>query len=284
MYLEHFNLASRPFNLRPDPAFLFPSEQHKLALAVLEYGLLEQDGYVVVTGEVGSGKTTLVRHLLGKLEPDFEVGLITNTHSSFGDLLHWVTAAFGLRRESRTDAELHQTFIDHIIGVYARGRKTLLIVDEAQNLDTGSLEEIRVLSNINADGSHVLQLLLVGQPELREKLADPRVTQIAQRISTHFHLDALAPAAIGEYINHRLWVAGASRPLFSQRAVDLIGRASGGVPRLINQIAETALVYAFAANANRVYFNTVEDVLKDRKTSKLLPVRSNLNEDLAVPS
>lgn len=274
MYLRHFNLRARPFNLRPDPAFLYPSEQHRLAAAVLEYGLVQQDGYVVITGEVGSGKTTLVRHLMTSLESQFEIGMIANTHASFGDLLHWVTVAFGIERSGRTDAELHQAFIEHIVDVYAGGRKTLLIVDEAQNLDADSLEEIRVLSNINSGGSHVLQLLLVGQPELRHQLSEPRLTQIAQRVSTHYHLDALAAEAVGSYLNHRLMVAGASRPLFSVSAVELIAAASGGIPRLINQIAETALVYAFASGATRVYRETILDVLEDRKQSQLLPVHA----------
>lgn len=284
MYLEHFSLNVRPFNLRPDPQFLYLSEHHRLALAVLRYGLLEQDGYVVVTGEVGSGKTTLVRHLLDVLATQFEIGMISNTHKSFGDLLHWVTVAFGIEREGRTDAELHQAFVDHMIGVYSRGKKVLLIVDEAQNLDAESLEEIRVLSNINSDGSHVLQLLLVGQPELRSRLNDQRLTQIAQRISTHFHLEALSSEAVGAYLAHRLRVAGAKRPLFSQRAVELIAGASGGVPRLINQIAETSLVYAFAAGTGVVYHKTVADVLQDRVNSDLLPVKSVAYANPAVSS
>ncbi|MEL7311228.1 MAG: AAA family ATPase [Pseudomonadota bacterium] len=283
MYLDHFNLQTRPFNLRPDPAFLYPSDQHKLALAVLEYGLMEQDGYVVITGEIGSGKTTLVRHLLSKLDSTFDIGLISNTHSSFGDLLHWVAVALGIERSDKTDAELHQAFVDHIIGVYARGRQTLLIVDEAQNLDADSLEEIRVLSNINTEGSHVLQLLLVGQPELRDRLADRRVSQIAQRVSTHYHLEALNETAVGDYLNHRLMVAGAKRPLFSASAVALIAEASGGVPRLINQIADTALVYAFASDSPRVYEKTMRDVLRDRQHSRLLPVRTS-DSRLAVSS
>ena len=272
MYQNHFQLAERPFNLRPDPSYLYLGERHRMALAMLEYGLFEQDGYAVITGDVGSGKTTLVRHLLRALDNEYQIGLITNTHKSFGDLLHWVTAAFGIERAGRTDAELHQAFVDYLVSVYERGQQTLLIIDEAQNLDPGSLEEVRVLSNINADASNVMQLLLVGQPELRELLRHPSLTQVAQRISTHYHLAPLAADDVGDYIRHRLQVAGAQRPLFTQPAIQMIAAASGGVPRLINQISETCLVYAFGANSQVVNSHTVNDVLNDRRASQILPL------------
>lgn len=265
MYLQHFELADRPFNLRPDPDYLFLGSQHSLALRMLEYGLFEQDGFIVITGSVGSGKTTLVRHLLRAANDSHSVALISNTHASFGDLLHWVAAAFGIPREGRTDAELHQAFTDHLITVYERGQRTLLIIDEAQNLDPGSLEEIRVLSNINADRSQVLQLMLVGQPELRLLLQRAELRQVAQRISTYHHLAPLDAEDVGDYIRHRLTVAGARRPLFSEAAIARIAAASSGVPRLINQIAEAALVYSFAEAAHRVYAEVVDQVLADRR-------------------
>lgn len=272
MYENHFQLKTRPFNLRPDPAYLYLGDQHAMALRMLEYGLFEQDGYTVITGEVGSGKSTLVRHLLNALGHSYQIGLISNTHAAFGDLLHWVAAAFGIRREERTDAELYDAFVDYLINGYRCGRRTLLIVDEAQNLGVGSLEEVRVLSNINADGAHVMQLLLVGQPELRRLLQRRELVQVAQRISTHFHLEALAADAVPEYIRHRLLVAGARRPIFSDRAMNLIKVASGGIPRLINQICDTALVYAFANRHDYVVAETVRDVIRDRRASRVLPM------------
>ncbi|MEO0579183.1 MAG: AAA family ATPase, partial [Pseudomonadota bacterium] len=209
MYIEHFNLLARPFNLRPDPEYLFLSDHHSMALRMLEYGLFEQDGYTVITGEVGSGKTTLIRYLLNAVEDDYQIGLISNTHKSFGDLLHWVASAFGIRREKRTDAELYEAFIDFLVAGYEHGKRTLLIIDEAQNLDIESLEEIRLLSNINADGVLVLQLLMVGQPEFRELLQRRELRQVAQRISTHYHLEPLDLVSAVGYIRHRLLVAGA---------------------------------------------------------------------------
>jgi len=272
MYENYFNLKARPFNLRPDPSFLYLSEQHAMALRMLEYGLFEQDGYTLITGEVGSGKSTLVRHLLTALGNDFQIGLISNTHAAFGDLLYWVAAAFGIRRENRTDAELYDAFVEYLISGYRSGLRTLLIVDEAQNLGVGSLEEVRVLSNINADGAHVMQLLLVGQPELRRLLQRRELVQVAQRVSTHFHLDALDGDAVPGYIRHRLLVAGAKRPIFSNRAMELIRIASGGIPRLINQICDTALVYAYANRDSYVVADTVRSVIRDRQASRVLPL------------
>jgi len=271
MYREHFGLLDKPFNLRPDPGYLYLSDRHTIALRMLEYGLFEQDGYTVITGEVGSGKTTLVRYLLETLEHDFQIGLISNTHKAFGDLLHWVVSAFGIRREGRTDAELHDAFVDFLVSGYRYGKRTLLIIDEAQNLGSESLEEVRVLSNINADGAHVMQLLLVGQPELRDLLRRRELTQVAQRVSTHYHLETLDRESVAPYIRHRLRIAGAQGPIFTESAVELIGRGSGGIPRLINQICETALVYAFSQGEPLVHAETVRNVLDDRHASRVLP-------------
>ena len=272
MYEQHFKLQSRPFNLRPDPSFLYLSAQHSTALRMLEYGLFEQDGFTVITGEVGCGKSTLIRHLLNCLDDVFQIGLITNTHASFGDLLHWVTGAFGISRENRTEAELYDAFVDYLLAGYRQGRRTLLIVDEAQNLSAESLEEVRVLSNINADGAQIMQLLLVGQPEMRGLLQSPKLRQVAQRISTHFHLQPLSRDQVPPYILHRLGAAGASRAIFSEKAMALIAEASDGIPRLINQICDACLVYSFASGYPHVLARTAQQVIEDRLGSRLLPV------------
>jgi len=272
MYEAHFNLDTRPFNLRPDPAYLFLSRQHTMALSMLEYGLFEQDAFTVITGEVGCGKSMLVRYLLNKLDDTFQIGLISNTHSSFGDLLHWVTGAFGIARDNRTEAELYDAFVNFLVAGYRRGLKTLLIVDEAQNLDVDSLEEIRVLSNINADGNHVMQLLLVGQPELRDLLQRSELVQVAQRIATHFHLEPLSGDQVSAYIIHRLKIAGATRPIFSEKALEVIADASGGIPRLINQLCDACLVYSFANGTRQVPGDTATQVVNDRIESQVLPL------------
>ena len=283
MYERHFSLDQRPFNLRPDASFLYLSDQHRMALRLLEYGLFEQDGYSVVTGEIGCGKSMLVRYLLDQVGDQFQIGLIANTHASFGGLLHWVTGAFGLPRENRSESELYDDFVEFLMSGYRRGKQTLLIVDEAQNLGVGSLEEIRVLSNINADGAHIIQLLLVGQPELRDILNDQRLRQVAQRISSHYHLDPLTTEQVSAYIHHRLVVAGARRPIFTQQSMRLVAEASGGVPRLINQICDSCLVYAYAGGHPHVLESTVRQVVKDRRDSRVLPLQqASVRDDVSL--
>ena len=282
MYERFFGLACRPFALRPDPRFLFLGERHATALQMLEYGLFEQDGFVVISGDVGSGKTILIRHLLNVLADKYQIGLISNTHGSFGGLLYWVAAAFDIPTEGRSESALYDAFVKHLIGAYSRGQRTLIVVDEAQNLTKKSLEEIRVLSNINADGNHIVQLLLVGQPELRDLLRQPGLEQFAQRISTHFHLRPLDDADVARYINHRLMVAGAAKPIFTNTALEYLADASCGIPRLVNQIADSALVYAFADQSRIVDSRIMLQVLNDRLLSQVLPVNPGLDERLPL--
>ena len=282
MYERFFGLACRPFALRPDPRFLYLGDRHATALQLLEYGLFEQDGFVVVSGEVGSGKTILIRHLLNALVDKYQIGLISNTHGSFGGLLYWVASAFDIPTEGRSEAALYDAFVQHLVDGYANGQRTLIIVDEAQNLSKKSLEEIRVLSNINADGNHIVQLLLVGQPELRQLLRQPGLEQFAQRISTHFHLRSLDEVDVSRYVNHRLTVAGAVRPIFTNTALDYLADASCGIPRLINQIADSALVYAFADQSRIVDSRIMLQVLNDRLLSQVLPVNPSIDERLPI--
>ena len=272
MYERFFGLRHRPFTLRPDPRFLFPSKTHSTALKMLEYGLFEQDGFVVITGDIGSGKTMLIRYLLDTLDNNFQVGLIANTHCSFGDLLGWVASSFGLEHDDRSESMVYEAFTKYLINGYANGKRTLLIIDEAQNLSPRSLEEVRVVSNINADGDHVLQLLLVGQPELRGILRQPGLEQFAQRISVHYHVEPLERQDVGRYINHRLQVAGANRPIFTDLALGRIAEATGGIPRLVNQISDTALFYAYAEQSYLVRGEVVEQVIVDRQNSRVLPL------------
>ncbi len=271
MYQSFFELNEKPFSLLPDPSFLYPSRKHRMALMMLEYGLMNQATISVITGEIGSGKTTLIRKLLAEMEENVTVGLISNTHRSFGELLQWVLVAFGLESENKDKASLYKIFIDHVIAEYARGQRTVLIVDEAQNLDAETLEELRMLSNINADKDQVLQLILVGQPELRETLRQPELIQFAQRIAVDFHLEPLSREDTCAYIEHRLQIAGGRPGIFSSVAANRVHYFSQGIPRLINLLCDTALVYAFADGLSEVSGEMVEQVARDKQRGGFFP-------------
>ena len=236
----------KPFSLLPDPSFLYLGRPHSMAYAVLEYGVLSQAGFTVITGEVGCGKTTLIRHLLNQLDSSVTVGLISNTGNVSGDLLRWILLAFRQDYKNKEAVELHEVFEDFLIAEYAAGRRTVLLVDEAQNLTVQTLEELRMLSNINADKDLLLQIVLVGQPELKRKLERPELHQFAQRISASYHLGTLSEAETVAYIHHRLTHAGAKQDLFTPEACSTIHAYSSGVPRIINLLCDTALVYGFA--------------------------------------
>lgn len=274
MYESHYGLRQRPFELTPDPGFLYPSRHHQFALMMLEYAVVSRTGFALLTGEVGSGKTMLVRRLLERLSEDVKVGLISNTNRRFGKLLQWVCLAYGLDYQGKDDAELYQTFVDFLVNEYGEGRRVLLIVDEAQNLDATMLEELRVLSNVNADRHLVLQTVLVGQPELRETLRRRDLRQFAQRIGTEYHLPTLSMHETRSYVRHRLNVAGGSSALIATDAIDLAWSRSGGIPRLVNQLCDTALVYGFADRRASVDMETMAQVVADRTAGGILPIAS----------
>ena len=267
IYNDHFGLAERPFTLLPDPDFLYWSEAHTRAYAMLEYGMLTHAPITVITGEIGAGKTTLLRHLLRTLPEEFTVGLISNAQGNRGELLHWVLMALGVPTEARASyVQLFAQFQDFLIEEYASGRRTMLIFDEAQNLSLETLEELRMFSNINADKDELIQLVLVGQPELRELIAQPRLIQFAQRVAAEYHLPAMPAPAVAAYIAHRLGVAGATREIFTPAACECVHLASRGVPRLVNQICDYALVYAFTDGLDVVDAGVIEQVVTDRRT------------------
>lgn len=266
MYTKFFGLTKKPFSLIPDPSFLFLSPKHKKALTTLQYGLVSQAGFTVITGEIGSGKTTLVRSLLNKLSSDCEVGLITNTHSAFGDLLTWVLAAFKIESSATNKAERYQAFVDFITQKNETDKRVVLIVDEAQNMDIQTLEELRLLSNINVSQDIMLQLVLVGQPELVEKLNRPELVQFSQRISIEYHLQPLNYKETEQYIHYRLKVAGSKDIIFHPPACAALYYYSGGIPRLINNLGDLALVFAFAADKKKINWKVIVDVVSERTT------------------
>ena len=269
MYEAHYGFTEKPFSLLPDPGFLYLSRRHGMAFAMLQYGVTHQAGFTVIAGEVGSGKTTLIRHLLNEVPGHLTVGLISNAHSSFGELLQWVSLAFNLPYQNKEKVELYAQFQEFMIGEYQAGRSTVLIIDEAQNLSVETLEELRMLSNINADKDHLLQLVLVGQPELRDTLRRPELRQFAQRISVAYYLKDLDERETTDYIRHRLRTAGGREDLFDDAAIRAVHRFSRGVPRLINNLCDLALVYGFALERDTITADVVEEVARDKADSGL---------------
>ncbi|HET8692390.1 MAG TPA: AAA family ATPase [Steroidobacteraceae bacterium] len=253
MYLEHFKLNELPFRLSPDPAFLYLSKHHARAKAYMESTIWFTDGFVVITGEIGSGKTTLLETFLRELEKDVVVAQVAQTQVSPIEFLQAVLVQFGFSPFKMRKAELIATLNQFLVEQYAQGRKVMLIVDEAQNLSNRVLEEIRLLSGVETTKEKVLRIILAGQPELNEKLDSPELVQLVQRIRLRFHLTALTPEETEAYILHRLEVAGAhGRQLFVPETLPVIYRYTGGVPRLINTLCDTALMVAFAGGQPEV--------------------------------
>ena len=271
MYKTHFGLREKPFSLLPDPSFLYLSDKHRMALALLQYGLSNQAGFTAITGGIGTGKTTLIRYLLNTMEQDVTVGLISNTHRSFGELLQWILLAFNLDYTNKSKVEMYQTFVDFMVHEYARKRRTVLIVDEAQNMSADTLEELRMLSNINADKDQVLQVVLVGQQQLRDTLRRPDLVQFAQRIAVDYHLTALTAEDTQAYIRHRLSVAGGEADLFTDEACAAVHRHSHGVPRLVNLLCDLAMVYGYAERRDQIDADLIADVARDKQAGGLFP-------------
>jgi len=276
MYESFYGLNAKPFSLLPDPSFLYLGKKHKIALTMLEYTLMNSAGFCVITGEIGAGKTTLLRKLLETIEDDITVGMITNTHQSFGELLDWVLSAYGIHQPGLGKVEMHQRLVDFLLEQYANNKTTLLIVDEAQNMPAATLEELRMLSNINSEKDLVLQIILAGQPGLRDTLKKPELMQFVQRISVDFHLDALTSDETCFYIQHRLVTAGAVDDILTPEACRLIHEYSGGVPRLINLLSDTALVYGFADQQKTIGVEIIDEMIRERMENSILPL-ANIN-------
>jgi general secretion pathway protein A len=264
MYEKHFGFKFKPFSLTPDPAFLYPSRQHAMAMTLLEYGLESQAAFSLLTGDVGSGKTTLLRHLLRGLGDRVVVGLISHTHVHFKSIHSWALSALGIAPGENTEFAQYTALVDSFVREYAKGKRTLLIIDEAQNLSIEVLEELRLLSNVNSERDLVLQILLVGQPELRAKLSRPEMAQFAQRVSVDFHLKPLDRSETHAYVKHRLEIAGGSPALFTADAVEFVYARTKGVPRLVNQLCDYGLLYAFADGLTSIDADLISQVLRER--------------------
>jgi len=277
MYEQFYGLREKPFALAPNPAYLYLSRHHRHALTLLEYSILQPAGFAVITGEVGCGKTTVVQRFLDGKPEGLRVGLLCNTHAGIGPLLPWILDALDVpvpADRSETSHELHRMLVAFLRKNYAEGRRTLLVIDEAQNLSLGTLEELRVLSNVNTGKDLLLQTILIGQPELRTTLRGPRMKQFAQRIMVDYHLGPLKREETHAYVAHRLEVAGGSTTLVSADAIELVYESTQGVPRLVNILCDTALVYGFADQRPSVDAALVEEVLSDR-AGGVLPLKSS---------
>jgi general secretion pathway protein A len=264
MYLEPFKLKELPFRLSPDPQFLYLSKQHARAKAYMESTIWFTDGFVVITGEIGSGKTTLIESFLKEVPADVVVAQINQTQVTAIDFLQSVLAQFGFSPFKMRKAELITTLNNFLIEQYAAGRRVLLIVDEAQNLSMRVLEEIRMLSGVETTKEKVLRIILAGQPELNDKLDAPELEQLTQRVRLRFHLQTLSESETRGYIQHRLEVAGAGdRELFAADSFAEIYRYTGGVPRLINTLCDTAMMAAFTADRDTVTHADIISAVKE---------------------
>jgi general secretion pathway protein A len=264
MYLELFKLHELPFRLTPDPAFLYLSKHHARAKAYMESTIWFTDGFVVITGEIGSGKTTLIETFLKELEKDVVVAQINQTQVSAIEFLQSVLVQFGFQPFRMKKAELLSTLNEFLVEQYANGRRVLLIVDEAQNLSNKVLEEIRLLSGVETTKEKVLRIILAGQPELNEKLNSSMLIQLAQRIRLRFHLTALSKTDTQLYIQHRLEVAGSQgRQIFDPETYPLIFRYTGGIPRLVNTLCDTSMMAAFAQDRDVVKVDDMKAAIEE---------------------
>jgi hypothetical protein len=280
MYRQFYGFDRPPFALTPDPAFLYRSRQHEMALTLLEYGLESRAVIALLTGEVGTGKTTLLRHLRGMLGKGLTIGVMTNTHSGFISIHPWIVSAFGIVSADNSDVALYEAIVAFLREEGRCGRRALLIVDEAQNLSPAILEQLRLLSNVNEAGDLVLQIFLVGQPELRETLRRQDLRQLAQRISADYHLHPFNAVETAAYIRHRLTAAGGSPDRFDANALERVYSHTGGIPRLINRLCDMALVYGYAMKQAVIDIGILDEVMADRRDVGALPLTGPATHDL----
>jgi putative secretion ATPase (PEP-CTERM system associated) len=271
MYEKYFQLRERPFALSPDPEYLYPSKVHQEALSYLRYGIEGHAGFVVITGEIGSGKTTMLQSLLRRLDSGTTVARVMNTMLDARELLEAIVLDFGIDPTGMSKPVLLKALASFLVQQRQAGRLTLVAIDEAQNLSLPALEEIRMLSNLETEKSKLIQIVMIGQPELREKLALPQLEQLRQRITVSYHLQPLDAEETANYVNHRLKRAAIGTPVQFPRAVtDLIHQRSHGVPRIINVIADATLLFAYGVDRRDIDLGIAEDALAELDATGIL--------------
>ncbi len=277
IYENYFSLQQRPFSIAPNPDFLYAHGQYQEALAVLEYGMLHRGGFTLLTGEVGTGKTTLCKHLLSSIPENTEVALILHPQLDRIELLQLICREFDLSVSVEAkESDLIEALTEFLLSVYSKGGYSLLVIDEAQHLDPSVLELIRLLTNLETHSDKLLQIILLGQPELKKRLQQYDLRQLNQRFTARFHLKPLSVYQVRQYLQHRLQVAGSEGGLFSYGASWLLHRLTGGIPRLINLVADRSLMGAYAEQHNKVpmhvVFKAAKEVLpqKEKKKFKIL--------------
>ncbi len=280
MYESFYGLKEKPFNLSPDPDYLYMSPGHENVYNHLEYAVQESKGFVVVSGEVGAGKTTLINYLLRAIPQAIHVGIINNTLVEPQELLRMICQEFDLDITNAEKTVLLTRFYNYLLECYAKRERVILIIDEAQNLPEKSLEEIRMLSNLESEKEHLIQMILVGQPQLKDKLRRKSLEQFVQRVTVYCHLHALDKAQVENYIRHRLIVAGAQDlGIFDPEAVDAIFKHSQGIPRLINILCDSALVYGYADDVRVIGRDLIDSVARARNLEERAESHDPLREE-----
>jgi general secretion pathway protein A len=264
VYLEFYGLRQSPFDITPNPRFLFHSTKHREAFNHLLYGIRERKGFVQLTGEVGAGKTTLCRALLEQLDGHFSTALILNPVLTGNELMKAIATEYGLDAKGKDRLETMAMISDFLLKQTLTGKETVLIIDEAQNLTEELLEQVRLISNIETDDRKLLQIVLLGQPELRDRLNSPRLRQLRQRITVRYHLNPLTRVEVAQYIQHRLALAGSNGvPQFTGPAVWRVYGYSKGIPRLVNAVCDKALLAGFVERSYRVNYRMVGRAIRE---------------------